>query len=229
MTKKSDVSFPVYPLKNTDLRARWVRANPRKDYFPNKYSIICSLHSDQTDFVTCFSDWYKGKLNRTVGIATIRLVLDIERADKATEEFLKTDFLNNCGLNDLKQRLFEECTFPSNFELMDNFLIIYKIEIKNNFPLQEREKRKKNIIIYGVPESSVPNPTDKRTEDEAKTKEIMKMIDKVDIKVAYSRRLRSKDTTKPGPLLVDLTDASLRNPVLLAAKKLRDVEEFKSV
>ncbi|ESO11721.1 hypothetical protein HELRODRAFT_166741 [Helobdella robusta] len=60
--------------------------------------------------------------------------------------------------------------------------------------LQEREKRKKNIIIYGVPESSAPNPTDKRTEDEAKIKEII-----------------------------------LRNPVLLAAKKLSDVEGFKSV
>ncbi|ESN92775.1 hypothetical protein HELRODRAFT_164888 [Helobdella robusta] len=95
--------------------------------------------------------------------------------------------------------------------------------------LQEREKRKKNIIIYGVPESSAPNPTDKRTEDEAKTKKIMKVVDKVNIKAAYSKRLRSKDTTKPSPLLVDLTDASLRNPVLLAAKKFRDVEGFKSV
>ncbi|ESO05511.1 hypothetical protein HELRODRAFT_171149 [Helobdella robusta] len=34
---------------------------------PNKYSKICSLHFDQTDFVTCFSGWYEGELNRTVG------------------------------------------------------------------------------------------------------------------------------------------------------------------
>ncbi|ESO08328.1 hypothetical protein HELRODRAFT_169137 [Helobdella robusta] len=51
----------------------------------------------------------------------------------------------------------------------------------------------------------------------------------VDISVAYSKRLRSKDSTKPGPLLVDLSDAAIRNPVLLAAKKFREFDKFKSV
>ncbi|ESO01856.1 hypothetical protein HELRODRAFT_161035 [Helobdella robusta] len=47
--------------------------------------------------------------------------------------------------------------------------------------------------------------------------------------VAYSKRLKSKNPIKPGPLLVDLSDAAIRNAVLLAAKKLREFDKFKSV
>jgi hypothetical protein len=95
--------------------------------------------------------------------------------------------------------------------------------------LQEREKRKKNVIIYGIPESTSATLTDKKADDELKIKEILRVIDKPDISPVYSRRLKSKDSNKPGPVLVELSDTSLRNPVLLAAKKLREVDEYKSV
>jgi hypothetical protein len=95
--------------------------------------------------------------------------------------------------------------------------------------LQEREKRKKNVIIYGVPESTSLNLTDKKAEDETKIKLILTAIDKSDVSPVYSRRLKSKDSSKPGPLLVELSDTSLRNPVLLAAKKLRENDNYKSV
>jgi hypothetical protein len=95
--------------------------------------------------------------------------------------------------------------------------------------LNEREKRKKNVIIYGVPESTKVVLTEKKAEDEQKIKEIFTFIGNSDVKPAYSRRLRSKDETRPGPILVELTDASLRNPVLLAAKKLRTSEEHKQI
>jgi len=49
------------------------------------------------------------------------------------------------------------------------------------------------------------------------------------VKPAYSRRLKSRDSSKPAPILVELADLSTRNPVLLAAKKLRDSENFKLV
>lgn len=95
--------------------------------------------------------------------------------------------------------------------------------------LNEREKRKKNVIIYGVPESTKEVLTEKRAEDELKVSEIFSFIEKSDVKPVYSRRLRSKDSSKPGPILVELTDVSVRNPVLLAAKKLRGSEDHKLV
>jgi len=95
--------------------------------------------------------------------------------------------------------------------------------------LNERERRRKNVIIYGVPESTKVVLTDKKAEDEQKIKEIFSFIEKSDVKPVYSRRLRSKDEAKPGPILVELGDVSLRNPVLLAAKKLRTSDDHKSI
>jgi hypothetical protein len=95
--------------------------------------------------------------------------------------------------------------------------------------LNEREKRKKNIIIYGIPESDKVVLTEKRTEDEQKIGEILTFIGKSDVKPVYSRRLRSKDESKPGPILVELNDTSLRNPLLLAAKKLRTSDDHKQI
>ncbi len=95
--------------------------------------------------------------------------------------------------------------------------------------MNERNRRKKNVIIYGVPESKKEILADKKAEDEAKINEILSTIGKSDIKPAYSRRLRSKDQSKPGPILVELKEEANRNPLLLAAKKLRDSNIFKSV
>ena len=95
--------------------------------------------------------------------------------------------------------------------------------------MNERERRRKNIIIHGVPESKKEILTDKRAEDESNIKKILNTIGKSEIAPVYSRRLKSKDTNKPGPILVEFEDAAIRNPILLAAKKLREVEEYKTV
>jgi len=80
-----------------------------------------------------------------------------------------------------------------------------------------------------VPESTQQVLTEKRAEDEQKISDILKFIEKSDVKPVYTRRLKSKDSSKPGPILVEFADASLRNPVLLAAKKLRTSEDHKLV
>ena len=43
------------------------------------------------------------------------------------------------------------------------------------------------------------------------------------------RRLKSKDTNKPGPIIIELSDVCFRNPLLLAAKRLREKEAYKSI
>ena len=95
--------------------------------------------------------------------------------------------------------------------------------------MNERERRKKNIIVYGVPESTNSVLTEKKAEDQQKINEILLTIDKSDVHPVYIRRLKSKDTSKPGPILVELSDLSIRNPVLLAAKKLRSSNIHRSV
>jgi hypothetical protein len=95
--------------------------------------------------------------------------------------------------------------------------------------MNELTRRRKNVIIYGVPESNKEIATERRAEDEVKLKEILAAIGKDEVTQAYSRRLKSKDTTRPGPILVELKEEANRNPLLLAAKKLREIETFKLV
>ncbi|XP_065665615.1 uncharacterized protein LOC136087036 [Hydra vulgaris] len=95
--------------------------------------------------------------------------------------------------------------------------------------LNERERRKKNVIIYGIPESEMEFLTDKKADDSKIIKEIFNEIGKSSVSPVYARRLKFKDTIKPGPIIVELSDVSLRNPLLLAAKHLREKEGYKSI
>ena len=45
----------------------------------------------------------------------------------------------------------------------------------------------------------------------------------------YLRRLKSKDTNKPRSIIIKLSNVSFRNPLLLAAKRLREKEGYKSI
>ncbi len=78
-------------------------------------------------------------------------------------------------------------------------------------------------------ESTKITLTKKKAEDEQKLESILTAIGKSEVKPAYLKRLKSKDSSKPAPIFVELADVSIRNPVLLAAKKLRDLEDFKLI
>ena len=45
------VTFHAFPLKDTTLCDKWVRANPRTDFLPTQHSKLCSLHFQSSDFV----------------------------------------------------------------------------------------------------------------------------------------------------------------------------------
>jgi len=47
----SKITFHAFPLANKELCDRWIRANPRSDFNPSKYSKLCSLHFRSSDFV----------------------------------------------------------------------------------------------------------------------------------------------------------------------------------
>lgn len=50
------VSFHAFPVNNTEILDKWMRANPRKDFAPTKYSRMCSLHFKPIDFVQHSTD-----------------------------------------------------------------------------------------------------------------------------------------------------------------------------
>lgn len=55
-SRRVKVTFHTYPLKNKRLLELWIQRNPRNDFFPSKYSRLCSLHFEDSDFVTTSQD-----------------------------------------------------------------------------------------------------------------------------------------------------------------------------
>ena len=62
-----------------------------------------------------------------------------------------------------------------------------------------------------------------------KIKEIFNVIGKTNVLSVYVRKLKFKDTNKPGPIIIEPNDDSFRNPLLLAVKKLREKEDYKLI
>lgn len=50
------VTFHSYPLRDPILCAKWIHANPRKDFMPSKHSRLCSLHFTSSDFIEMHND-----------------------------------------------------------------------------------------------------------------------------------------------------------------------------
>ena len=83
----------------------------------------------------------------------------------------------------------------------------------------DREKRARNLVIYGVSESIGDK---KEEEDKIKVVNIFKEIEAKESIIKFVKRIRAKDTSRPGPIVVGLSDVSERNPVLIAARKIRN-------
>jgi hypothetical protein len=65
---------------------------------------------------------------------------------------------------------------------------------------KEREKRKKNVIFFGVKESNKQTPADKQAEDKSVVENIIKEVGS-NAKIIFIKRYKGKDS-KPGALLV---------------------------
>ena len=60
-TDVDGVTFHAFPADPV-LRNQWIRANPRKDFSPTKFSRICSLHFRDCDFIDVRQDSNKSRL-----------------------------------------------------------------------------------------------------------------------------------------------------------------------
>jgi hypothetical protein len=94
---------------------------------------------------------------------------------------------------------------------------------------EQKKRREKNIVIFGIPESSKEALSEKRDEDKISVKNVLTAIGKGDVEPVNTRRLRSKNELKPGPIVIELSDKSERNPILASAKKLKTNPSYKEV
>ena len=93
-----------------------------------------------------------------------------------------------------------------------------------------RESRKQNLVIYGLPESEGSNTSDQNMSDANAFSRLVSSQFKIEnINIAKTTRLGRINPDKPRPLLVNLSDSSSRRYLLQNSKMLRGNPEYSKV
>jgi hypothetical protein len=120
----------------------------------------------------------------------------------------------------------EKITFAALFKKSsDSHLKLLNVVSDEN---KQRNKKEKNVIVFGLTESKKVNITDKKDDDMNEIKQICEILE-VENEVEAIFRINSKDQGKPKPLVMVLKDKEARNKILQAAKKLKGSDDYKSV
>ena len=78
------ITFHSYPLHNKALCDKWIKANPRRNFVPTKYSRICSLHFKPSDFVAESKDSNTTRQKRQSAVS-----------GKLTQRYLREDAVHS--------------------------------------------------------------------------------------------------------------------------------------
>jgi len=93
-----------------------------------------------------------------------------------------------------------------------------------------RERRKMNLVIHGLPESSATSSSERQLADSNSFVGLVDSEFKIsNLEIGKCFRLGKRKNDKPRPLLVMLTDISVKRQILRNAKLLRNSNSYKSV
>jgi hypothetical protein len=108
--------------------------------------------------------------------------------------------------------------------------VISEITNESSRELIERDRRKCNLVWFGIPENSASEAAERVSADSAYVVDCCSKALGVTVEVASCKRLRSKDAaaTACKPLLVTVKDPTQVGQVLKSARKFRE-SDFKSV
>jgi hypothetical protein len=112
--------------------------------------------------------------------------------------------------------------------------VVYSEQVKEANEMydeaSERERRKKNVVIFGLPESKKEKVEEKRKDDENSVREILTNLEVTDVKVNKIIRYKKKSEKMIAPLVViEFENEKQRNAVLYASKKLRNFPTCKNL
>ena len=93
-----------------------------------------------------------------------------------------------------------------------------------------RERRKLNLVIYGLPEASATSAPDRQLADSNSFTELVGSEFKIsNLEISKCVRLGKPKNDKPTPLLVTVADNAIRRQILRNAKHLRHSNTYKCV
>jgi hypothetical protein len=104
------------------------------------------------------------------------------------------------------------------------------ISIVSTKETQIQQKKEKNLIIFGIPESQGENDNEKNLADKAK---VLNILSKIEIDGQADNvktvRFKSNTSTKPGRILIECDTTELKMEILRAAKQLRNIDICKEI
>ena len=112
---------------------------------------------------------------------------------------------------------------------MDNVDKLIEVRVSDYFKDREEKERKKlNIIVHGVPESDKREPGDRKSEDTRVINKIFREL-RVEAEVENVIRLGRVVENKKRLIKVVLRDSDKKREILANAKKLKNSEEFSRI
>ena len=93
----------------------------------------------------------------------------------------------------------------------------------------EKVQRKKNVVVYNLPESEEEQARDRYKEDEIACRKIFEVMEMENIEQKQLIRLGKREEYKIRPVLVKLKDEEAAKEVLVRAKRLRFSEQYAGV
>ena len=93
---------------------------------------------------------------------------------------------------------------------------------------KEKVKKEKNVIVFGLKESNRKEKQEIKEDDDESIGKVFDAIGLDKSKIVKHYRLKSKDTTKPGPLVLEIVESTHQKQVLSVARDLNAVEEYKN-
>ena len=127
----------------------------------------------------------------------------------------------NTTLQEQLQVVSSDLTTKSTSSLSDSDAASSTFDVANE--IAERDRRKRNIIVYNLPEKT------ERVADKVKFTEMCKEITDVELKITKTFRLGKRVESKHRPLLVGLETEDDKACLLSVAPRLRLSTEFKQV
>jgi hypothetical protein len=93
---------------------------------------------------------------------------------------------------------------------------------------KEKVKKEKNVIVFGLKESNRKEKHEIKEDDDESIGKVFDAIGLDKSKIVKHYRLKSKDATKPGPLVLEIVESTYQKQVLSVARDLNTVEEYKN-
>ena len=175
----------------------------------------------------------RNKIISDVAVETASLIISIVQAEMSKETYKMTTSYAKVvkDMSTISNPAFKQsnATTPSSDKDAGNLAKPQQV-VESIDEYLDREKRRMNLIIHNLPESTAPSPTEKSQQDQEKFSRILKdEFHLSGVAVEKCVRLGKPTNNRPRLLLVALHDFQQKRDILRNAKQLQNSNEWGNI